>query len=373
MFRRLRHKLLVFLQAGILLSGGIALVVQPAAWRPVLICTLGASLTALIVGRVARKFLQASLGRLRRAADDVGHGRAIPIMDVHPGDDMYKLNAAINVLATRLTEASVEEKRLNEELRRRERLAFLGELAATVAHEVNNPLDGIENCSRILRRSLADPVRSKEMLDLIDSGLQRIELIVRRLLTLAREHVIRPTQMRVADVVEGAIEVVSPKIEGRNIKLIRRYEATDDRAQADKALLEQVFVNLMLNAADSMPEGGTLTVTVRRDTVRPANEAGAKPRCDLCIDVTDTGTGIPEDVLPHIFEPFFTTKPGGKGTGLGLAIAARIVDAHEGTLSVTSGEEGRRGSTFTVRIPAARLVTDESPPSRPAAAAIAGD
>ena len=373
MFRRLRHKLLVFLQAGILLSGGIALMVQPTAWRPVLICTLGASLTALVIGRVARKVLQASLGRLRRAADDVGHGRTIPVMDVHPGDDMYKLNAAINFLAMRLAEASAEEKRLNEELRRRERLAFLGELAATVAHEVNNPLDGIENCSRILRRSLADPVRSTEMLDLIDSGLQRIELIVRRLLTLAREHVIRPAEMRVTEVVEGAIEVISPKIEGRSIRLTRQCETADDRAHVDRPLLEQVFVNLMLNAADSMPEGGELAVTVRRESDRAADDGGTKPRCNLCIDVTDTGTGIPEDVLPHIFEPFFTTKPGGKGTGLGLAIAARIVDAHEGTLTVASGEDGRPGSTFTVRIPAARPAVDGAQPSRPAAAVASGD
>ncbi len=354
MFRRFRHKLLVLLQAGILLSGAAALAAQPSAWRAILICVLGSSLVAHVIGQVTRRYLGATLGRLRRVADDVGRGRPVATLDVRPGDDMYKLNAAINLLATRLTEASHEERRLHEELRRRERLALLGELAATVAHEVNNPLDGIQNCSRILRRSLDDPQRGPEMLDLIDSGLERIELIVRRLLTLAREHVIRPTDTRIAAVVEGAIEVIGPRITDRGIRIIRHFEVDSASAMVDRPLLEGVFVNLMLNAADSMPEGGEIMLTVRRAGVEPDHARGSQPPADspeLCVEVADTGTGIPPDVLPHIFEPFFTTKTGGKGTGLGLAVAARIVDAHGGSLSVAPRDGG--GTVFTVRIPAA--------------------
>ncbi len=344
MFRRFRHKLLLLLQAGILLSGLIAVLVEPAAWRAVLICTLGSVLVALVVGRVARKYLHATLGGLRRVAEDVGHGRTGTQFETQPGDDMYKLASAVNLLAQRLAEASREEKRLHEELRRRERLAFLGELAASVAHEVNNPLDGIQNCARILRRSSDDPQRAAQMLDLIDNGLERIELIVRRLLTLAREHVIRPSETRLREVVAGAVQVIAPKIESRSIRLIHEMETEDDRAVVDHALLEQVFVNLMLNAADSMPAGGQLTITIGRTAGSAADQAD-----DLHVRVADTGSGIPEDVLPHIFEPFFTTKPGGKGTGLGLAIAARIVDAHEGTLDVRPGDTG--GTVFTVRLP----------------------
>lgn len=349
MFRRFRHKLLLLLHAGILLSGAIALLLEPAAWQVILICTLGSLLTALICGRVARYYLHATLGRLRRVADDIGHGRPAITLDAQPGDDMYKLISAVNVLASRLTEASHQQARLHEELRRRERLAFLGELAASVAHEVNNPLDGVQNCMRILRRSLADPQRAGQMLNLIDSGLERIELIVRRLLTLAREQAMRPTETRLADVMDRAIEVVTPKIDGRGIRLIREIHTDDDRALADQPLLEQVFVNLMLNAADSMPDGGDLRVVVRR-TVEPPGAPGGNPSHVLCIDVADSGTGIAPDVLPHIFEPFFTTKTGGKGTGLGLAIAARIVDAHHGSINVTPGDAG--GSVFTVRLPA---------------------
>jgi signal transduction histidine kinase len=348
MFRRFRHKLFVLLQTGILVGGAVGLTVHPSAWRAILICTLCSSLTALLCERIARSYLHATLGRLRRVADDLGRGRPAATLEVQPGDDMYKLTSAVNILASRLAEAAREEKRLHEELRRRERLAFLGELAASVAHEVNNPLDGIQNCSRILRRSLADPRRASDLLDLIDGGLGRIELIVRRLLTLAREHVIRPSEVRLAEVVAGAIEAIAPRIDGRNIRIVRRFETQDDRVKVDRALLEQVFVNLMLNAADSMPGGGELTVTVRREGCEPPRPAGADQEF-LCIDVSDTGTGIPPEVLPHIFEPFFTTKTSGKGTGLGLAIAARIVDAHQGTINVTPREDG--GTVFSVRIP----------------------
>ena len=348
MFRRFRHKLLALLQTGILVSGGIALALDPGAWRVILISTLGCTLTALVVGRISRSYLHATLGRLRRVADDVGRGLPVATLDVHPGDDMYKLNAAVNVLAQRLADASREEIRLHEQLRRRERLAFLGELAASVAHEVNNPLDGVQNCARILRRSVDDPARAAQMLDLIDSGLGRIELIVRRLLTLGRDHVVRPTEARLADVVEAALAVVMPRIEERGIRVVRQFETPDDRALVDRPLLEQVFVNLLTNAVDSMPDGGVLTLAVRRE-FGPADAADVEPGM-LCIDVGDTGAGIAPDVLPHIFEPFFTTKTGGNGTGLGLAIAARIVDAHNGTLRVSARAGG--GTTFTARIPA---------------------
>jgi signal transduction histidine kinase len=349
MFRRFRHKLLAFLQAGIFLSAGLALCIQPEAWRAVAICALGASLVALIVGRIARLYLHATLGRLRRVADDVGHGRPAAAIDVQPGDDMYKLTGAVNLLAQRLADAAREEQRLHDELRRRERLAFLGELAASVAHEVNNPLDGVQNCVRILRRSAGDPVRAAQMLDLIDSGLGRIELIVRRLLTLGRAQALRPSEARLSNVVDGAVASVMPRLAGRGVEVSRALQTDDDRALVDRALVEQVFVNLLLNAADSMTPGGRLTITVRREELA-AGGAESSSAARICVDVADTGTGISPDVLPHIFEPFFTTKADGQGTGLGLAIAARILDAHHGDIQVASPAGG--GSVFTVRIPA---------------------
>ncbi|MGD8454384.1 MAG: ATP-binding protein [Phycisphaerae bacterium] len=351
MFRGFRHTLFLLLQLGIVLSAAVAWLVQPSAWQAIAICTAGGMVVVWICERLARRWLRATVGRLRRVADDISHGRPAPTLATQPGDDLYKLAGAINLLAARLEEATAEEKRLQEQLRRTERLAFLGELAATVAHEINNPLDGIQSCARILRRSLDDPPRAAQMLDLIDSGLGRIDLIVRRLLTLARQHVIRPVETRVADVLESALTAAANRIEMRGIRVVRQFEAGPDRVLADPQLLEQVFVNLFLNAADSMEADGELSITLRR--VSGAVEDLAEGQGPvLVVEVRDTGAGIPADVLPHIFEPFYTTKMGGKGTGLGLPIAARIVDAHRGAIDVES--ESGRGTVFTVRLPALR-------------------
>lgn len=367
MLRGFRHTLFILLQLGIVLSAGAAWLVQPAAWRAILICTTGGMIVVWICERIARRWLRATFGRLRRVAEDVSRGRPTAALVANPGDDLYKLVAAVNALAARLEELTQEERRLQEQLRRSERLAFLGELAATVAHEINNPLDGIQSCARILRRSLDDPARAGQMLEMIDSGLNRIDLIVRRLLTLAREHVIRPVETRVIHVLENAVTMVANKIESRGVRVCRRYETHDDRAMADQQLLEQVFVNLVVNAADSMPSGGDLTLVVRREQpwTGEGGAGGAGPV--LAIQVIDEGTGIAPEALPHVFEPFYTTKGIGKGTGLGLPIAARIVDAHRGRIDVDS--EPGRGTTFTVRLPAlpAAPATAPAAPGPPAA------
>jgi two-component system, NtrC family, sensor kinase len=367
-FRRFRHKLLFLLLLGIGASGGLALALEPAAWPAVLLATFGSLSVAWACAWAMRRYLKSTVGRLRRAADDVASGRPIPVLPVQPGDDLYKLNAAINVLAEHLADAERQENQLRAELQQRERLAVLGELAASVAHEVNNPLDGVQNCARILRRALNDPQRSREMLDYIDGGLLRIELTVRRLLTLAREHVIKPSEARLAEVVSGAIEVVAAKLDGRPIRITCASQTDDDRALVDRPLLEGVFVNLLLNAADAMPAGGEIELTIQaaRDAEADPQAHAARP-ARLCVEVADRGGGIAPDVLPRIFEPFFSTKGGGRGTGLGLAIAARIVEAHEGSLTVRPREGG--GSIFTVQVPAAHAhrARAGAPAARPTA------
>ena len=348
MLRGFRHTLFLLLQIGVLLSGGVAIAIWPDAWRAVAACVLGSFVASLICERLARRYLRFALGKLRRTAEQVSAGNPAATIEVHPGDDFYKLVSAVNHVVERVAEASREERRLHEELRRRERLAFLGELAASVAHEINNPLDGIQNCARILRRSQADPQRAAQMLDLIDGGLERIELIVRRLLTLAREHVIRPTVANVHEIVDSALAAAQVRLDECAIRVTRKYDAGDDPALVDPLLLQQVFTNLIVNAADAMSAGGELRVAI----TRVGGNGGEVPGdgCDsLRIEFADSGPGIPADIKPHIFEPFYTTKQRGRGTGLGLPIAARIVDAHDGALSIC--ERDGAGAVFVVTIP----------------------
>ncbi|RMF76337.1 MAG: HAMP domain-containing protein, partial [Planctomycetota bacterium] len=262
MLRGFRHTLFLLLQLGALASGAVAIAIWPHAWRAVLVCLIGVLIVSLVCERLARRYLRRALGNLRRTVEQVSAGNLAATIEVHPGDDFYKLINAVNHVVERVADASREERRLHEQLRRRERLAFLGELAASVAHEINNPLDGTQNCLRILRRSQADPQRVAHMLDLIEAGLGRIELIVRRLLTLAREHVIRPSVACLHEVVDAALSNCRNHLDERGIRVTRDFETQHDAASVDTLLLEQVFANIIMNAADAMPDGGELRITI---------------------------------------------------------------------------------------------------------------
>lgn len=371
MLRGFRHTLFLLLQIGVLAGGALAIMVQPGAWPAVLICVISTLIMSFICERIARNYLTNTLGRLRRVAEDLGAGRAPRQIRAKPGDEFYKLMQAINRVALRLSSATEKERRLQTELQQREKLALLGELAASVAHEVNNPLDGVQNCARILRRSLDDRIRANQMLDLIDSGAVRIELIVRRLLTLARENVIRPVDARLGEVLDAACRDVAEKFATRRVTIVRDNQTQDDHASVDPLLLQQVFVNLMTNAADSMSAGGELRLTLRRESSAAPRRAGSTPPPEMIeVHVADTGSGIPSEILPHIFEPFFSTKRDGRGTGLGLAIAARIIDAHQGMIEVRPREGG--GTVFTVRLPARPRIGFDAIPTAAAGASHAG-
>jgi signal transduction histidine kinase len=379
-----RHTLLILIVAGLAATGLLAWSVWPEAWRAILACCAGAFVTAFACERVALWYLRRTVGGLRRQVDALskradaagGHGLAYGVgagvgpPDAHPGDDFYKLVRSIGELARRLEHSQAEEQRLEVELRRKERLAFLGELAASVAHEVNNPLDGIQNCARILRRNLGDPQRAGQMLDHIDSGAQRIELIVRRLLTLARHNSIRPVETPIAAVVASAVQQVRAKAEQAGVVLQAPPGESSARALVDPLLMEQVFANLLLNAIDSTAgpaSGGAAAgdpaaagLSEKRVAVTVRIESGDRKRGSggpqIVVAVRDTGPGVPADIRSHIFEPFFTTKRDGRGTGLGLAIAARIVDAHRGSIELRD-EAGDGvaplGACFEVRLPVA--------------------
>jgi signal transduction histidine kinase len=180
------------------------------------------------------------------------------------------------------------------------------------------------------------------MLDLMDGGLKRIELIVRRLLTLARQHVTRPERADLCELIDATLGPLADDLRRRGVRVRREHPAGPMPVSVDPPLLQQAFANLVYNAADAMPEGGELLIRVRRES----EEDGSPIRIEFC----DDGVGIPPENLGKVFEPFFTTKGGEKGTGLGLSIAARIVDAHHGAISVAP--RSPRGVTFTVRLPA---------------------
>ncbi|RMG89228.1 MAG: PAS domain S-box protein, partial [Candidatus Dadabacteria bacterium] len=243
-----------------------------------------------------------------------------------------------------------EEKRRQEELRAQERLAALGRLAAGVAHDFNNLLTPICLYPEMLRDLPGLPERARRALGVIEAQGKRAAKLVRQLLDFGRGSVLRREILDVGGFVTDAAEMLRHTLPD-SVRLEMEVRAQDVRVEADPVQLQQVLVNLAVNARDAMPEGGTVTLAV--DRVGPGSlpaEPGAPDEGEWCrITVADTGEGIPADVLPRIFEPFFTTRAPGEGTGLGLSQVHGLVAEHGGHITVES--EPGRGTTFRVYLP----------------------
>ncbi len=335
----LRHRfLLVFELAVLVLATAVWLVWPEAVW-PIAVVAAAVMVVGWVLVLVGNWRIHRSLSRVRRAAEAIGRGDLSRRVELTAGDEIEKLVRSFNQMADRLERTVSEERELQRQLTRSEKLAVIGELAATVAHEVNNPLDGLQNCSRIIRRSAEDPQRVRHLLDLMDGALYRIEMIVRRLLTLSRDETTRLVPGRLDEIVTEAIAFLEPQVGKQGIDLVVRMPEQPIFVACDRQQMVQVMINLMVNGLDSMSDEGKLTVELASDS----QDRLARIR------VQDTGEGIAPEHLTKIFEPFFTTKPGGAGTGLGLAVVKKIVAAHNGHVRVESKVDV--GTTFTIKLP----------------------
>ncbi|MDQ7842354.1 MAG: cache domain-containing protein [Armatimonadota bacterium] len=274
------------------------------------------------------------------AAHDVAAGNLNARVKVRTNDELAVLADTFNRMATALRE---RDERLKEAARRRmmesERLAVIGQLAAGVAHELNNPLQGIVTYAHLLleRTPAADPAR--DALQKIAAQADRCREIIRSLLDFSRPRKpqLRPTNLNT--VLRECLGLVERQALFHNITVVTDFAPDLPEAILDPAQVQQVFMNLIINAAEAMGGAGTLTLVTRADPAGGMVEAR----------VTDTGHGIAPEDLDRIFDPFFTTKGIGHGTGLGLSISYGIVKEHRGTIAVES--EVGRGTTFTVRFP----------------------
>jgi two-component system, NtrC family, sensor kinase len=246
----------------------------------------------------------------------------------------------------RVRRKTSELERVYKTLLSSEKMASIGKLAATVAHEINNPLFGILTYARLVLREVMKhdlPERDEmaEHLRTIERESKRCGDLVKNLLTYARQSPSHREPQELNGIVERAALLVRHKLEMQNIEFQMNLGVDLPAVCCDPNQMQQVFLVLMVNASEAMPKGGTLEVTTDFDT---ASDQGR-------VRVRDTGHGIPEDVLPQIFEPFFTTKSDPQRTGLGLAVAYSIVEQHGGAISVKS--KPGEGTEFTVVLPAA--------------------
>jgi PAS domain S-box-containing protein len=238
----------------------------------------------------------------------------------------------------------LERRRLEQVLFDSEKLAATGRLAASIAHEINNPLEAVQNALYLLQKEFGEDSAKRPYLDIAARETQRMSRILRQMLGFYRQQ----EAMAATDLnalVEEAGGLVAKRLRERGVQIANQLDPGLPRIRASADQLKQVLLNLMLNAADSMPKGGTITV---------ATQAGAGAETEVFgrdavqIQVRDTGEGIPDDLLAQIFEPFFSTKPG-KGTGLGLWVSQGIVQSHGGTMRVRS--RVGRGTTFMITLP----------------------
>jgi PAS domain S-box-containing protein len=233
-----------------------------------------------------------------------------------------------------------ETKKLERQIRNAEKLASIGQLAAGVAHEINNPLGGILNCLYNLRKGTLSPARQEEYWASMEHGVRRVQKIVRQLLDFSQQHEPAFSPADINRIVDQVLGLTTHLFASNRIHLETFPTHDLPSVMVDRHMIEQVLMNLILNAVQAMKNGGVLTI---RTSVAEG----------ICrVEVSDTGSGIPASVLPRIFDPFFTTKGEGEGTGLGLSVNLGIVERHGGKILVES--EVGKGTTFTLCLPVSR-------------------
>ncbi len=269
---------------------------------------------------------------------------------VAAGDLNYKIALAkkdeIGMLASSFNEMTKKLSEAQRQVYQSQKLAAVGQLAAGVAHEINNPLTGVLSYSSFLLKRAEDKPEFKEDLEVIVRETKRCRGIVKGLLDFSRQSPPEKHESDINEIADRAVAIVQAQIDAHHVMLQRNLSPELPKIQADANQIQQVIVNLLLNATDAMgDDGGSLGLSTQ---IRAPGATPGRGR-EIEIRVSDTGCGIPAADIPKIFDPFFSTK-GPKGTGLGLAVAWGIIEKHSGRIEVES--EVGKGTTFRILLPA---------------------
>lgn len=306
----------------------------------VMLTLLFAALSLLIVGFGA-KILSTPVTRLSKAMDSITtHGDLdhLEFENRERRDEIGNLQNSFLWMLQRLRDADKERKRTIEVLSQTEKMVSIGRLASGVAHEINNPLSGITLCFRNLFEAdnLGNQTKEK-LIAAINDGLQKMKNIVEQLLDFSRTTVTEKTPVDLNNLISRILLFLNYPATKKQIEVVSDFSENIPEVIIDENKMTQVFMNIMINAIQSMNEGGTLTIRTRTDNG------------SCVVSFEDTGCGIPLEIIPNIFDPFFTTKGIGEGTGLGLSVSKGIVEQHGGMIEVESAIGA--GSTFRIKLP----------------------
>lgn len=353
---------------GISLEGAERQMAQAARYATVIGLVWSVAI-CVVLGWTLQVFVIKRVHRLLEGTRRVAEGDLDYTLPVTSRDELGELAASFNQMTAELRSArgalrdwgeklAEEVDRKTAELRaaqaqilRSEKLSSVGLLAAGVAHELNSPLMGILTFAHLLEQRFPEGSPERRDLQVIIQQANRCAIIIRQLLDFSRE---RPPERQFHDVhqvLNQALDLVGSLAQFRPVQVERDFADDLPEVAVDASQMQQVFLNLLVNAGEAMPQGGKLTIRTRRRSPWPPDHRDGE-----AVEITfrDTGVGIPNDVLDKIFDPFFTSKEVGKGTGLGLAVSHGIVERHGGTIEVESrpGE----GTAFTVILPAGKML-----------------
>jgi signal transduction histidine kinase len=334
-----------------------------ARWETLLVTFVLAVALSLVVFFVLRRSLTRSINTLLESAIALGQGdlkRRVAL----PGKDneFARLAQEFNRMADNLEQQRAAFDReaeqrvaLERELRHSERLVAVGRLASGIAHELGTPLNVIDaHAARVLNTATNLEEKQRRSLQTIRRQVESISRIVRQLLNLARPYQLRPEDVNLHHLLHHVGALLEAEATRTGVQ-IETHVPPQLQVRADQDSLQQVFLNLYHNGLQAMPQGGRLRV-----------ESLSPPVCKegklfAAVQISDTGSGIAPEHLPHIFDPFFTTKDVGSGTGLGLTVAHRIVEEHGGWIEAANQpNNGQHGAVFTVYLPQADWPTDTS-------------
>lgn len=304
---------------------------------------------ALTISFLLLKFVKKPLDNMIETMSKVENGDFAVRIDYQGKDEIGRLIVSFNSMVDRLDLAKKELEKLHfQQLERADRLASIGEMAAGIAHEIKNPLAGISAAVTIIREDMDANDPREEILGEVLQQVKRLDKTVNDLLFFGKPSLPELSCIDINAIITTTLKFVSQHSGAANISRQINLANGLPPVYADDKQMQQVFLNLLLNACQAMSGGGTLTVKT--------SLAQRDDKTFVRVDVADTGSGIPPQILEKIFTPFYTTKA--QGTGLGLPICLKLVKLHEGDLRVTS--DNTTGTVFTVELPACDISNNES-------------
>ncbi len=316
---------------------------------------IGGTVVLILIGM--RKWIHQPISQLVDGIKQMAKGQLDTHIQLKSKDELSELSKAFNHMAIDLKEArermirEAETKlELERSLRQSEKLATIGQLASGLAHEIGTPLNIIGGRVELTKRRLEDKEEAQRNLEIISNQTARITKIIQELLGFARKKGPGETPVSISTLLETTMDFVEHQIRKQEVTVLKDIENNLPSIIGDPDQLQQVFLNLILNAIQSMPEGGTLRLSASREYTSKKGLEDGPQEYYIVVCIEDTGAGIESEVIHNIFNPFFTTKD--KGTGLGLTISQGIVQDHEGWIDVES--ERGKGSTFKVYLPSSQ-------------------